>query len=193
MKNRRLAGLLLLSLSLWCVAPGAYAASVSDRARERNWADQIVDFVVVGEPVWLEASGVKFLALYTLPENEAAGPSKGLILMHGRGVHPAWGFIDSLRMDLANMGWHTLSLQMPVLARDAPGAGYGKTFPEAFARVEAGIRYLRQREVATVFLLGHSLGATMAIAYLADHPQATVDGMVAIGVGTVADVPHGHA
>lgn len=75
---------------------------------------------------------------------------------------------------------------LPVLARDAPAAGHGKTFPEAFARIEAGIRYLRQREVSTLFLLGHSLGATMAIAYLADHPQATVDGMVAIGVGTVA-------
>ncbi len=178
---------LLIVLLLAGSSPGLAAAqTTSDLKREKSWADQVVDAVVVGEPVWLSARRQKFLALYAPP---AQAGNRGVILIHGRGVHPAWGFIDTLRADLTDAGFHTLSLQMPILAADAPFGAYGKTFPEAFDRVEAGIQYLKSKGVGHIILLGHSTGAMTAVAYAARHPQAPVTGIVSIGLSTFPSGP----
>jgi pimeloyl-ACP methyl ester carboxylesterase len=172
---------------LWCIGilPAlnvSAATTTSNLEREQSWAEEIVDLLVVGEPVWLQNRGHKFLALYTPP---ARAGRTAVILAHGRGVHPAWGLIDKLRSDLADAGYHTLSLQMPILAADAPFGNYGQTFPEAFERMTAGIRYLRlQKNVDRVILLGHSSGAIAVVGYAAKHPQPAVAGVVAIGLST---------
>lgn len=172
---------------LWCIGmvpalPVSAATTTSNLEREQSWAEEIVDLIVVGEPVWLQNRGHRFLGLYTPP---ARGGRTGVILAHGRGVHPAWGIIDRLRSDLADAGYHTLSLQMPILAADAPMGNYGQTFPEAFERLDAGIRYLRmQKRVDRVILLGHSSGAIAVVGHAAKHPRAEVAGVVAIGLST---------
>lgn len=186
MPIRRSVALLALVGLVFAASAFAAEATTSNLEREKNWADQIVDSVVVGEPVWLENRGHKFLALYAAP---AGGGATGVILIHGRGVHPAWGFIDNLRGDLADAGFHTLSLQMPILAQDAPFAGYGRTFPEAFERIDAGIRYLHDKGVKRILLLGHSLGAMTAVAYAAKRPGSQVAGVEAIGLSTLASGP----
>ncbi len=169
------------------LAAHAAPQTSSNVGREKSWADQIVDSVVVGEPVWLERRQHKFLALYAPPATGAV--SRGVILIHGRGVHPAWGFIDNLRADLADAGYHTLSLQMPILEPGASFGAYGKTFPEAFERIDAGIQYLKKHGVQRVILLGHSTGAMNAVAYPTKRPQAPVAGIVAIGLSTLANGP----
>jgi pimeloyl-ACP methyl ester carboxylesterase len=178
----KLIGLLLAVL----LSGQVVAQTTTDVKREQNWADQIVDSVVVGEPVWLSARQLKFLALYAPP---AQPGNRGVILIHGRGVHPAWGFIDNLRSDLAEAGYHTLSLQMPILQADAQFGAYGKTFPEAFERIDAGIAYLKTKGIKRVVLIGHSSGAMTAVAYVAKRPQAPVAGIVAIGLSTFANGP----
>ncbi len=160
------------------------AASTSNLEREKNWADQIGDFLVAGEATRLEAGGVKFLALYTKPGEAYKGATRGVILLHGRGVHPAWGFIDTLRVDLSEAGWHTLSLQLPILDQDVKFAEYGKTFPEAFQRIDAGVRYLQQKGVKQVVLVGHSSGAITAVAYASERPKTPLAGIAAIGLTT---------
>ncbi len=184
MHNKRRISTLILVLG-FCLAPSwLAAASVSNLEREKNWADQVVDFMVVGEAVWLEANKVQFLSLYTKPADAQRASTTGVILMHGRGVHPAWGLIDTLRVDLADAGWHTLSLQMPILDPDVKLKEYSKTFPEAFRRIDAGIRYLQQQGVTKIFLLGHSTGAMYSVAYPAEHPKAPIAGAIAIGLST---------
>lgn len=173
---------LLLTLTLnAALLTAAHASSTSNLAREKAWAEQITDSLIAGEPVWLTAANVKFLSLYTPPANPG---TKGMILLHGRGVHPAWGFIDNLRVDFADAGWHTLSLQMPILDADTKLSAYGATFPEAFARIDAGIGYLKERGVTQLFLVGHSSGATTAVAYAAEHPNATLAGIAGLGITT---------
>lgn len=177
--NRLLRYRLVPLFALALVSAPALAASTSNLEREKSWADQIVDTLIAGDAVWLQADGVKFLGLYTSP----AQPSKkGVILLHGRGVHPAWGFIDNLRVDFADAGWHTLSLQMPILDADVKLAEYAKTFPEAFDRIDAGVRYLKQRGVKQIFLEGHSSGGLTAVAYIAERPKAPIAGVVAVGL-----------
>jgi pimeloyl-ACP methyl ester carboxylesterase len=179
---------LFIALALLVAGPATAAPTTSNLEREKNWAEQVVDSVVVGEPVWLSNRGHKFLALYAPPAKGRG--SLAVILMHGRGVHPAWGFIDRLRSDLADAGYHTLSLQMPILASEAKFASYGPTFPEAFERLEAGMQYLRQRRnVPRVVLLGHSSGGMSAIAFAAKRPQVPLAGIVAIGLSTLPNGP----
>jgi pimeloyl-ACP methyl ester carboxylesterase len=177
---------LLIGLLASLVSGQVAAQTTSNIEREKNWADQVVDAVVVGEPVWLTARQHKFLALYAPP---AQPGSQGVILIHGRGVHPAWGFIDSLRTDLADSGYHTLSLQMPILAANAQFAAYGKTFPEAFERIDAGIQYLKRKGINRVILIGHSSGAMTVVAYVAKRPAAPVARIVAIGLSTLPNGP----
>lgn len=176
--NRRRRYRLVPVLALLLACAPVSAASTSNLEREKSWADQIVDTLIAGDAVWLQAAGVKFLGLYTAP---ATNSKKGVILLHGLGVHPAWGFIDNLRVDLADAGWHTLSLQLPILDTNTKVAEYAKTFPEAFARVDAGFRYLKERGVEQIFIVGHSSGAMTASAYAAERPTAPVAGIVAVG------------
>lgn len=176
-----------LGLLLSCLIPAqADAQTISNVAREKNWADQVVGSVVVGDAVWLHARQHKFLSLYTPP---AESGTWAVILLHGRGVHPAWGFFDSLRADIADAGFHTLSLQLPILDQDAKFGSYGQTFPEAYDRVAAGIRFLKQKGAQHIVLLGHSTGAMTAVAYAAKRPRTPLAGIVTIGLSTFADGP----
>ena len=90
----------------------------SDTAKEKRWADQIVDTLMEGEAVWLQAGQTKFLGIYT---ESATKPAKGaVIVLHGIGAHPDWtDVVHPLRVGLTEHGWTTLSLQMPILANEA--------------------------------------------------------------------------
>ncbi len=172
----RLAALLAASLT-----GASYAASTSDLGREKAYAEQITDQLVVGEAVWLTAAGHKFLGLYTAPEGAQQASKVAVILIHGRGVHPSWGFIETLRMELPEAGYHTLALQMPILREGTRLSDYARTLPEAFARLDAGVAHLKRRGLTRIYVVGHSLGATTAIAYAARSPQPAINGIASIG------------
>ena len=91
-----------------------------DYAREKRWADEITPGLVVGDAIYIaQKSGHKFLAIYT----EAKPARAAVIVVHGLGVHPDWGLIGALRSGLADQGYATLSVQMPVLADGRPARG----------------------------------------------------------------------
>src|SRR5436853_5148707 len=87
-----------------------------DYEREKRWSAEIVPGLVVGEAVWIEGQGgPKFLGLYTETQKAPAA----IVLVHGVGVHPDHGVIGALRVSLADAGYTTLSIQMPVQKADA--------------------------------------------------------------------------
>ena len=160
----------------------ANAASKSDRAKEKRWEEQIVPSLMVGDAIKLNADGVKFLALYTEPSTEKA--KGGVIIMHGIGVHPAWpDVIESLRMELPEHGWHTLSLQMPVLENEAKDEEYSPLFMEVPSRIQAGVDFLKNKGVNVIVLSGHSLGSAMAAYYLASVKDPLVKAYVSVSGG----------
>jgi len=59
----------------------------SDLAKEKRWADQVVDAIMDGEPVWLNNGTNDFLSIYIEAEENK---DRAVILMHGTGVHPDW-------------------------------------------------------------------------------------------------------
>lgn len=172
----------LLTLLLLLAAAGAQA---SDYAREQKWADEILPSVLVGDPVYLEQKDAhKFLTLLT----EAPKARAALIVVHGIGVHPDWGLIGVLRSQLADQGYTTLSIQMPILASDASSDSYPATFPEADERLQVAEQFLQAKGYKKIGLVSHSMGSRMSHHYLSAHPDSAVAAWVAIGMG--ADVSY---
>lgn len=159
----------------------ALTASAADYAREKKWADEVVPSVVVGDPVYLgPVNGHKFLALYT----EAAKPKAAVMVVHGLGVHPDWNLIGVLRSGLAEQGYTTLSVQMPVLAADAAAAAYPATFDEAAGRLKAAAEFLRDKGYRAIAIVSHSMGSRMSLSYIERNPAASAKAWVAIGMPT---------
>jgi dienelactone hydrolase len=160
----------LLSLNAWAAA---------DYAREKRWADEITPAILVGDPVQLALpSGRKFLAIHA-PNAKAQA---GVVVVHGLGVHPDWGLINPLRSNLADQGYATLSVQMPVLASEARGDRYPPLFPEAAERIAAAVTYMRGKGHKKVAIVAHSLGARMTNVFLNAADRPPVDAFIAIGI-----------
>ena len=178
----RVAAALLLAAGVAGASAPARFAPAQDLERERRLEAEIVDMIVDGEPVRLEAGGHGFLAIHT-EAPEGAG-RKAVVVLHGRGFHPDWPEVAGpLRSELPEHGWDTLSLQMPVLGRSATYYDYVPIFPAAAARIRAGIELLRARGADTVVLAAHSCGVHMAMAFVRRHADTELDGFVGIGMG----------
>ncbi len=170
------------------VAAAALAVSATahatDPGKEERWAAQVEANLFEGEMVWLEADGHRFLGVLT----EAAAPRGSVVVAHGTGVHPDWQqVINPLRVGLAERGWTTLSIQMPVLANDVSHEEYRAVFPEAPPRLAAAAGRIGTER--PVFLVAHSLGAAMSAHYLAKAKSSPYAGFVAIGMSGEAAFP----
>jgi pimeloyl-ACP methyl ester carboxylesterase len=155
-------------------------AAAQDYEREKRWADEVVPTIVVGEVVWLETgAGRKFLAIHT-PVKNAKG---SIVIVHGIGVHPDHGIIGVLRTKLSDLGWTTLSIQMPVQGSDAGvGAYYPALFPEAIGRIGIAATWMREHGAGKLVLVSHSMGSGMANAYFDATPQSPYVAWVCMGL-----------
>jgi pimeloyl-ACP methyl ester carboxylesterase len=168
-----------LSLCLLLFSSTIFA---SDIEREKRLADQIVDSIMDGEPVFLKSGDHEFLSIYT----EADEPVGAVVIMHGRGFHPNWSDVAyPLRVGLVEHGWNTLSLQMPVLEKEAKYYDYVEIMPEAFPRIEAAIDYLKQQGNDRVVLIAHSCSVHMTMAWVDAGRMRDIDGIIGIGMGAV--------
>jgi dienelactone hydrolase len=158
----------------------ATAAFAQDYEREKRWADEVVPTVVVGDAVWLDGpAGRKFLGLYA----PAKAERPALVIVHGIGVHPDHGVIGVLRARLTDLGYTTLSIQMPVLAADKRGDDYyPKLFPDALDRIAAAAAWMKARGHARLVLVSHSMGSWMANEYLDANPRAPFEAWVCMGL-----------
>jgi pimeloyl-ACP methyl ester carboxylesterase len=162
---------LLLKLTLLIALSFAACAYAQDYAREKRYADEVVSGLVVGDAVSIKAaSGREFLGLYT--PGKAGKPA--IVLVHGVGVHPDFGVIGLLRAKLADLGYTTLAIQMPVQGKEAKVDDYYPTvFPDAADRMAKAADWLRAKGHSNLVLLSHSMGAWMANDYLDKAHEAT--------------------
>ena len=158
------------------------AATNSDTAKERRWAEQVIDGLLDGDDVWLiDDSGHEFLGILTEGDRSSG---HAVVLLHGVGVHPNWpDVIYPLRAGLLEQHITTLSLQMPILENEADPREYVLLIPEVSGRIDAALDYLDDEGYRDITLVGHSLGASMAVYYLSHSDTDAVTSLVVIGMG----------
>ena len=169
-----------LRLGLGAVlACGCGLAAAQDYEREARWAKETLATLVVGEAVQIEQkNGHRFLALYTA----AATPRGAVIIAHGRGWGPDFELYGVLRTALAEAGYSTLSIQLPVLLGTAKIGDYLPMFPDSTERFTLAAQWLHAKGYKKVAIVSHSLGATMANQYLITTPNPAVDAWVFISI-----------
>lgn len=176
---------------LLCIAASGTTADqagsgVPDLMREQRMAQQIVDAILDGDPVDLQTrEGLRFLGIHTLSVNT---PAKGtVIILHGRGFHPDWdNVVQPLRVGLTESGWDTLSIQVPVLAKNAMYFDYVEIFDASNPRIEAAIAQVSRNATARAVLLAHSCGAHMAQHWIHTRDRMgpePLDAFIGIGMG----------
>ena len=160
----------------------AFPIAASDLDREQRIHDQIFDAIFDGEPLMLEANGHKFLAIHM--QSETDNKKGAAIILHGRGLHPTEETVaQPLRTALPASGWDTLSLQMPVLAKEAKYFDYVPVFPESYPRIEAGIAYLQAQGIENIVLSAHSCGSHMAMSWIDERGDKFIDAYIGISMG----------
>ena len=176
----------LLFVATTTAALAAVAAGTPDYAREHRLRNEIADAILAGEPAVLKtAAGREFLAIHM---RSADSKAKGtVIVLHGRGLHPDWvDVVQPLRVGLSGFGWDTLSIQLPVLAKNAKYFDYVEIFDAANPRIEAAIAEVRADATARVVVLAHSCGSHMFQHWVDARGQQaleTFDAYIGIGMG----------
>ena len=167
----------------------SFTVNATDLAKEKRWAEQVVDAILDGEAVWLNDGKNDFLGIYTEAEEDRG---RAVIVMHGTGIHPDWQqVIQPLRVGLTEHNWNTLSIQMPILANEAEYIDYAPLYDEVAPRIDAAIQYLKDSGSKEIVLLGHSQGSSMTAYYLrsvsTSEAKQNIKGFVAIGIAAFAE------
>ena len=174
LKPRSLRCVLAAGLAAWLGA-----AWSQDYEREKRWEEQTLATLFSGEAVYLQqAQGHRFLALHAV----AAAPRGAVVIVHGRGWGPDFELYGTLRTQLAEAGYTTLSIQMAVLPGTANFAEYLPLYPDAAERIRLALDWLAQRGEKRIALVAHSLGATLVNRYLTDSGDPRVGAWVAISI-----------
>jgi pimeloyl-ACP methyl ester carboxylesterase len=167
---------IVLILGIALVAPGF----ASDLGKEQRWREQVADSIMDGEEVDVMVDGRGVFGIYTEAANDS---KKGMIVVHGTGIHPNWEqVVQPIRVAMAEYGWNTLSIQMPILHNDANHEEYVLLYPEVPPRLKAAEQFLKQMGAKTLIIVAHSQGATMSSYYLSRNTN-DIQGFVAIGMG----------
>jgi pimeloyl-ACP methyl ester carboxylesterase len=166
------------------MAPSVMSGAVTwDDAKERSVADKLSSELEYGEVIWLSvANGREFPGIFTraVPEHDG---SIAIVLIHGMGGHPDWPeVISPLRLSLADNGWTTLSIQMPVLPPVLPLADYGKTLDESQKRITSAIQYLGDYGYERLVLIGYGFGASTAAHFLASSNAHEIHAFASISM-----------
>jgi hypothetical protein len=154
-----------------------------DFERETRMINEIEDSVMDGDVEYLPLKNDKeVFSIYMEPDTDT--PKGGVIILHSRGYHANWSStIKPLRIGLAEKGWHTLSVQMPVLDKNAKYYDYVPIFPYAHERIDAALSFYKQRGIDNVVLIGHGCGAHMSMSYIDKYGDGKISAYIGIGMG----------
>lgn len=160
---------------------------LADLASEQRLTRELLDREdLVGEAVMLGEAGTPPVALAIdgrLPERRG-----GAILLHDSHANAdATDVIHPLRTGLADAGWDTLSVQLPVAY---PGSG----LPDAAAvteRLALAQRWLADRDMEDIVVIAQGDSVGPAIARLAADASPTVRALVLVSSPTADDYGDG--
>ena len=160
----------------------AFPGHSSDRDREDRLVEEIEANLFDGALISLMPGADAFTAVQMA--SQMGTTRGGVILLHGRGFHADWPEnIGPLRVGLSEAGWHTLSLQLPVLEKSAKYFDYLPVLPEVLPRIDAALAHLKAENISPIVLLAHSCGAHMAMLWMEQYADQDIDAFIGIGMG----------
>jgi hypothetical protein len=125
----------------------------------------------------------RFIALSL--EQRTASPKGGILILHDIGHTPDWPYLlQQVRKVMPDMGWSTLSIDLPTPARDAIGrlplggveSDTAQVVESAadwearlMARIQVGVGQLNQDGIFNIAVLGYGDGAYWGTKYLAER------------------------
>ncbi len=169
-----------VALIFYLICHDLYA---TDAAREAEYAGEISAGIAKDEVIWLGESNKRFLALYRETEKSKSDMKGVAILLPQMGSHPdSDPLIYALRRELTKHMWATLTLQMPLREAGAAEADYYSLLPEAKQRIDQAVRYLASHNLQAIVLVGHQLGALMALYAQANEPTQEIKAILTIGL-----------
>ncbi len=164
------------------VSSAASAELQPDYPREGRLADEAIAGLFDGEVVYLNDGERDFLTLYS--ERDRSVLDGAVMVLHGRGFHPDWPQVAGpLREGLGDMDITTLSVQMPVLAKDAKYYEYLEILDLSYPRIEAAINFLKSKDYKWVAVVAHSCSVHMTMGWIRQVGDASIDAYVGIGMG----------
>jgi hypothetical protein len=160
-----------------------YTQNSPDFEREDRIIGEIEESVMDGDVEYLSlADDKEVFSIYT--ESELDEVKGGVIVLHSRGYHANWSsVIKPVRVGLSQMGWSTLSVQMPVLEKDAKYYDYVPIFPYAHERIRSAIEFLREQDISNIVIVAHGCGAHMSMSYIDKYGDSELSAYVGIGIG----------
>ena len=169
--------LLPILLSL-LIANSLHAVNLTE---EQRLSEHLDGSGLRGSTHWLTADDIRFLTI--LEQSTADKRLGGVILLHDAGDHANGAdMIAPLCHALALRGWDTLSVQLPRPSDPASAAEQAAAVSQAVPRLAAAVQFLKTRESVPISLVGHGLGARMALAYLEQGRDDALQALVAIGL-----------
>lgn len=182
-KKPAAAGFLFARVLVFLLLACPLIACAQDYEREKRWADDILATLMVGNAVWIKQNnGHQFLALFTEAAGGKTAAHGAVIVAHGRGWSPDFELYGALRVKLAELGYTTLSIQLPVLPGTAKLGDYEPVYPDARERFQLAVDYLKAKGYTNIAIVSHSLGSTMANQYLIKTDDTTVKAWVFISI-----------
>ncbi|MFT5504212.1 MAG: pimeloyl-ACP methyl ester carboxylesterase [Gammaproteobacteria bacterium] len=171
-----------VSIFWLCIALllSATVVTGSDLEREKRLSDEFAESILDGDLIWLKSEGHNFASIHT----EADDSRRAVIILHGRGFHPDWiDTVQPLRVGLIDHSWNTLSIQLPVLEKQAKYYDYVPLFAEAKPRIKAAIEYLKRSGNKLIVLIAHSCGVHMSMPFLSEDNGTELTAYVGLGMG----------
>jgi hypothetical protein len=154
--------------------------------REKRLESQNADSVMEGDVEYLQADGKKVFSIFMEGE-ESDNNNKadvGIILLHTRGTHPnEEKTIKPLRINLAEHGYNTLSVQMPVLEKSAKYYDYVPILSHSHSRIKAAIDFYKKMGIKKIVFISHGCGGHMLMSYIDKFGDKDINGVIGIGMG----------
>lgn len=152
--------------------------------RENRLKDQGVDNVMDGEVEYLQVGNQKVFSIFIESEEDNKNAKIGVILLHSRGENPNdEKLIKPLRIDMAEQGYNTLSVQMPVLDKKAKYYDYVPLFSHSHPRIKAAIDFYKKKGIKDIIFVAHGCGAHMLMSYIDRYNDSGIKAIIGIGMG----------
>ena len=130
-----------------------------------------------GEIVELETDGGGFIAIFQKSQRD---PSHGgIILLHDQGTNAnSLEVIRPLRLGLPQVGWDTLSLQLPPGPRDRVSAASQSRRTVIAGRLRAGLAWLKARKSLNQAIVAQGDSAGPALRFASESPPRELRALV---------------